>query len=75
MVRSVERLLLMRPVRQTQNWFPGETLADLMLENAEHGVFAGHDLVEAGRVALAARGDSLVVDRLPVLNPRRELVA
>lgn len=34
---EIERLTLVRPVRN-RNWFPGETVAGLAAENAEHGV-------------------------------------
>jgi hypothetical protein len=33
---AIEVLLLMRPVPRTRNWLPGESLDDLMVENAEH---------------------------------------
>ncbi len=35
---AIERVLLRRPVLSTRNWAPGETVADLERENAEHGV-------------------------------------
>jgi ribosomal protein L37AE/L43A len=34
--REIERMLVMRPMRENQNWFPGETVMDLALENQEH---------------------------------------
>lgn len=34
----IEALLLARPSPATRNWRPGETIADLEDENAEHGV-------------------------------------
>lgn len=37
-VAEIERVLLRRPLRWTQNWLPGETLADLERENANHGL-------------------------------------
>lgn len=37
-VFEIERVLALRPVPQTRNWYPGETVADLNRENAEHGV-------------------------------------
>ena len=40
-VYGVERLLLMRPRRENQNWEPGETLTELMWENGQHGIFTG----------------------------------
>jgi len=35
---AITLLLSMRPVERTRNWLPGETLADLMCENAAHGL-------------------------------------
>jgi len=35
---AIEAMLGMRPVLTTRNWRPGETLADLRLENAAHGI-------------------------------------
>lgn len=37
--RRIERLLSPRPIAN-QNWLPGETLADLLAENIEHGLAA-----------------------------------
>lgn len=34
---AVEAILTLRPVPTTRNWLPGETLAQLLVENAEHG--------------------------------------
>lgn len=34
--QAIEALLGMRPVQRTQNWLPGETLEDLLVENAAH---------------------------------------
>lgn len=73
MVKGVERLLMMRPDPSTRNWVPGETLHDLMFENAEHGV------LDDPRFGVdAAPGDSLMilddggirVDNLSALKPR-----
>jgi hypothetical protein len=36
---GIELLLSHRRVRHTRNWLPGETLEDLLAENAEHGIF------------------------------------
>jgi hypothetical protein len=38
--REIERVLLDRPDRSTQNWSEPERLADLVAENAAHGVAA-----------------------------------
>lgn len=37
-IQMIEILLLARSTRDVQNWFPSETLADLMRENSEHAV-------------------------------------
>jgi len=37
-VDDITNLLLARPRRETQNWEPGETLAQLLDDNAQHGV-------------------------------------
>jgi hypothetical protein len=38
MVAAIETVLLARATRDVQNWVPPETVADLLRENAEHGV-------------------------------------
>lgn len=74
MVAGIERLLLMRPHRKHQNWRPGETLHDLLHENATHGILTRHAAgLEAGGL-FGIDGDRITVDALPTLNPRRELV-
>lgn len=35
-VDAIETVLAMRPVRRTQNWLPGETIEQLLAENAAH---------------------------------------
>lgn len=35
---AIEAILLMRPDPNSRNWVPGETLADLIMQNAEHGI-------------------------------------
>lgn len=35
---AIELLLTMRPVPRTRNWLPGESLEDLLAENATHGI-------------------------------------
>jgi len=37
-LEDIERLLMMRPDPIARNWFPGETLADLLAENIRHGI-------------------------------------
>jgi hypothetical protein len=35
---EIDRILCQRPERETQNWEPGETLDDLIIENEKRGV-------------------------------------
>ena len=35
---QLEALLMLRPDPETRNWWPGETVDDLRVQNAEHGV-------------------------------------
>jgi len=35
---TIEAILLLRPNPANRNWLPGETLADLVLENVVHGI-------------------------------------
>ena len=35
---TIQKVLEMRPVPGTRNWFPHETVDDLLRENAENGV-------------------------------------
>lgn len=35
---AIEEQLARRPVPQTRNWYPGESVDDLRRENAAHGV-------------------------------------
>jgi len=39
---AIEEALLARPDRANRNWRPGETVAVLHAENAQHGVGGGH---------------------------------
>lgn len=72
LVESVERLLLMRPNRKNQNWLPTETLADLIHDNAAHGVFTRH-AVDGFGAMFKTLDNRIVFDPLPTLNPRKEL--
>jgi hypothetical protein len=54
---GVERLLSLRPDPANRNWLPGETLTDLLAENALHGI--GIPALEPGGV-LAVEGDRIV---------------
>jgi len=66
MARGVERLLMMRPDPSTRSWFPGETLHDLLIENAAHGVF-DHlpDEPVPGATMFAVDDFAIRVDNLP----------
>jgi len=56
--QAIAALLAMRPVQGTQNWLPGETLEDLLAENA------AHDLIPAEWLALAASSPGGIVELL-----------
>jgi hypothetical protein len=79
MVYGIERLLLLRRNPNNQNWFPNETLVDLQRENGEHGVFDFlHGLqleCTPGTSLMGLTETAITTDRLPMLNPRRELKA
>jgi len=68
---GIERLLLMRPDVTTQNWQPGETLVDLMVENGAHGIFTE---LPDDRSTLAVDDGRILMDNLPPTF-RRELKA
>jgi hypothetical protein len=68
MVQGVERLLLMRPDPSTRNWWPHETLHDLMFENGAHGVFDSAPEMEPGTVKLSVNDFGIQTDNLPVLE-------
>lgn len=74
MVYGVERILMMRPDPSTRNWFPGETLNDLVWENGEHGIFDNLEQlnlpVKPGDMLFAVEENRIRVDHLPVLKPR-----
>lgn len=36
--KEIEAALLLRPDETTRNWLPGETVADLLHENEQHGI-------------------------------------
>jgi hypothetical protein len=74
MVHGVERLLLMRPSPANQNWQPGETLLDLMVENAEHGIYTFPEGYELAATALVVEAERIRMDTLPATH-RRELSA
>lgn len=74
MVMGVERLLMMRPAPANRNWFPGETLNDLMWENGEHGIFDNLEQlnlsVNPGDMLFSVEENRIRVDKLPELKPR-----
>jgi hypothetical protein len=63
-VYGVERLLMMRPHVKNRNWIPGETLIDLMVENAANGVFDPIS-AEPGVSLLQVEEARIVHDALP----------
>lgn len=80
---GIQALLLMRPVPATRNWLPGETLEQLIAENAEHGCIpaewlalgdADPQLVLADIVDQRVTGGLLLL-ALPESDPRRQLAA
>lgn len=78
MIRGVERLLSMRPLPYTRNWWPGETLNDLVWENGEHGVLTRHleplgD--QPGSLLLSVSETEIRTDSLPVMaRPELKMV-
>ena len=74
MAYGIERLLLMRPLPYTQNWFPGETLVDLAWENGLHGIFSYPDELGVADDPLIVDETRIRRDRLPVTK-RREFKA
>lgn len=74
MRHGIERLLLMRPDPSKQNWHPGETLLDLMAENAQHGIYDFPESYDMASTALVVDEERIRVDTLPSTR-RRELAA
>jgi hypothetical protein len=78
-MRDVERLLMMRPDPTTRNWLPGESVQDLMWENAEHGILDQfkplHVAAKPGTEFMVIDDDGIRLDNLPMIKPRirREL--
>lgn len=74
MMDAVERLLMMRPDPSTRNWFPHETLHDLMFENGAHGIFDHIDQLGIetmpGKSLFAVDDGGIRVDNLPALKSR-----
>jgi hypothetical protein len=66
-VEDLEAVILARPVPGTRNWRPGETLDDLIHENAAHGLVPAAALTTRTPTLLTAR-DQLVVPGLGWAN-------
>ena len=80
---AIEILLLQRPVPRTRNWMQGESLEQLLAENAAHGVLppewtaelpAGESRAIADIVEQRVVG-GLLLDQLAAADPRREIGA
>ncbi len=72
---AIETLLLMRPDVTNRNWLPGETVQQLLTENAIHDVIPAAMLVEAGCI-LETRDERVTAGRLVAALPeyrRREI--
>lgn len=76
---GIEVILAMRPDPNTRNWEPGETLDDLLADNAIHGLIPArwHELTAAagGQLAVMDTVDGVLVggllaDALPAGRPR-----
>lgn len=61
---AIEMLLTMRPVPRTRNWVVGESLEDLIAENALHGVLAPALEGLTGSTTLALIADDRLVGGL-----------
>ena len=70
MRQGVERLLSQRPIAHTRNWFPGETLHDLLAENVQHGIGPS-----APGEMVAIIGDRIERDTLPAADRRAQIGA
>jgi hypothetical protein len=65
-VAAVERLLMLRPDPNTRSWEPGETLHDLMRDNADHGIFTEPALEAApGTELMSVTDGAIIVDNMP----------
>lgn len=57
---GIEAILYARPDEKTRNWFPGETLDALLLENIAHGLMPPTDGLEPGGSLMITWGDVIV---------------
>jgi hypothetical protein len=73
--QDIERILMMRPDPTTRNWFPGESLHDLVWENAVHGILPGtpEELEANPGVVLSVVGDRIEQDVLALDAARRAI--
>lgn len=76
---AIETLLMLRPVPGTRNWLPGETLEQLLEENAAHGLIPAewYALSDAAGGTLELLGTTdgvltsgLLLEALPAGRPR-----
>jgi hypothetical protein len=61
---AIQTVLMMRPVAATRNWKPGETIDDLLMENAAHGCLPSTsyaDLTTAGPQVTVTTGVAALV--------------
>lgn len=77
---AVMALLGLRPQVITRNWDPGETLDDLLAENAAHDILPPMDALPGSKPAVMLTVDGFVVggallDLLPDADARRALGA
>lgn len=66
---AIEVILFMRPDEQNRNWWPGETLAELLLENITHGIMPPADAIEDGRPLMTTMNEVVVGGSLVSLMP------
>lgn len=72
---GIETLLAMRPDPQNRSWLPGETLQDLLQENAVHDVLPARWMEQSGCI-LETHGERVTAGRLITALPeyrRREI--
>lgn len=77
---AIEMLLGGRPDPRTRNWFPNETLQDLLAENIVHGLMPRELDLHGPSIGLMATANErivggLLLNALPDADKRRELTA
>lgn len=72
---AIAYVLAQRPDPFTRNWEPGETITDLLMENAQHGIVP--DELEPGTDDVLTEVDGRVVSGvlLPAIERARALIA